>query len=93
MINISSRRVWGIEHTLPDNGIGYDSYGKPILEGALVEVLEEEEMRKGGPLYKFCARGKQGTAHKHSGFPQSWFVDVTFDGETVGCTDFHVRLV
>ena len=79
---------------LPEGCIGYDCEGRVIKEGDTVEVVKADELREGNRRYEYCSVGHRGRAESHGSFPIGWFTMVVFENnQSVGCVDYHLRLV
>lgn len=85
----------------PENTLGCDCDGKPLMPGDEFEVIKEESPREGDPTYLYCSVGKRGRIVRKIGFQRFDFINWTVIGEfptdngpkTVGCTDIHLRKV
>lgn len=92
MITEEQRRALG--NLRPPSGcVGYDCEGRHIKNGDTVEVVIEDKDRKDNPEYAFCAKDCRGTVSQRTCPAPSWFVSVRFERATVGCLDYHLRIV
>ncbi|MBI4779536.1 hypothetical protein HY797_03750 [Candidatus Falkowbacteria bacterium] len=83
---------------LGEGSLGRDFYGQLIMPGDLVEVVEEEGVRKNNPEYLYCGKGKRGRAQKGFGrVALEWSLIVQFPTargpQDMGCTDVRLKKI